>query len=68
MRMRVACCMACSENTWMSAAWKRETVKEENSIVQESLETMEDVGVEIGFEESNIHIDVELINQVWKLA
>ena len=68
-RMRVACYMACSENRWISAAWKRDTLKEENSIIpQEAIQTMTDVGVETGFEEGNIRIDGELINQGWKLA
>ena len=66
--MRVACYMACSENRWISAAWKRETVKEENSIIDEVIQTVKDVGVEIEFEEGNIHIDGELINQGCKLA
>ena len=36
-RMRVACYMACSENNWINAAWKRETIKEENIIVGEAM-------------------------------
>ena len=67
-RMRVACYMACSENRWISAAWKREMLKEENSIIQEAIQTMTEVGVEIEFEGDNICIDGELINQGWKLA
>ena len=53
-RLRVACYMACSENKWISAAWRRENTKEENSIVEEAMKTMEDVGVEIQFEGGNI--------------
>ena len=53
-RLKVACYMACSENKWVSAAWRRENTKEENSIVDEAMKTMYDVGVEIQFEEGNI--------------
>ena len=67
-RLRVTCCIACSENKWISAAWRRENTKEENSIVEEAMKTMEDVGVEIQFEEGNIRIDGELIDGGWKPA
>ena len=53
--------MACSENNWISAAWRRENTKDENSIVEEAIKIMDDVGVEIQFEEGNIWIDEELI-------
>ena len=39
--------MACSENKWISTAWRRENTKEENSILEEAMKTMVDVGVEI---------------------
>ena len=67
-RMGVACYMACSENRWISDVWKRQTVKQQSSIIQEPIQRMEDVGEEIEFEEGNIHIDGELTNQGWKLA
>ena len=53
-RVRVACYIACSQNKWISAAWRRQNTKEENSIVEEAMKTMEDVGVEIQFEGGNI--------------
>ena len=67
-RLRVACHMVCSENKWISAAWRRENTKEENSIVEEAMKPMEDVGVEIQFEEENIGIYGELIYGGWKPA
>ena len=67
-RLRVACYMACSKNKWISAAWRRENTKKENSIVEEPMKTMGDVGVEIQFEGGNIWIDGELINGGWKPA
>ena len=56
-RLKVACYMVCSENKWISTKWRRDNTKEENSIVEEAIKTMDDVGVEIQFEEGNIWID-----------
>ena len=44
-RLRVACYMACSTNSWIRAAWRREMMKEENAIVTEAVKIMENVGV-----------------------
>ena len=60
--------MACLENKWIKAAWRRENTKEENSIVEDAMKTMEDVEVEIQFEENNNWIDEELIEEGWKPA
>ena len=65
-RLRVACYMDCSEHKWISTAWRRENTKEDNSMVEEVMKTMEDVEVEIQFEEGNIRIDGELIDGGWK--
>ena len=46
--------MACLENKWIEAARKRENTKEENSIVEEAIKMMEDVEVEIQFEEGSL--------------
>ena len=54
--------MVCSENKWISAAWNRENTKDKNSIVEEAIKMMEDVGVEIQCEAGNIWIDGELID------
>ena len=67
-RLRVACYMACLENKWIKVAWRRENTKKENSIVEEAMKMMEDVEVEIQFEEGNIRIDGELIEEGWKPA
>ena len=66
--MRVACCIACSESKWINAAWRRENTKGKNSRVEETMKTMEDIGVEIQFEEGNNRIDRELVSGRWKLA
>ena len=49
-RLRVACYLTCLESKWIKAAWRRENIKEENSIVEEAMKTMGDVEVEIQFE------------------
>ena len=61
--LRVTCYIACLQNKWIKAAWRRENTKEENSIVEEAIKTIEDVEVEIQFEEGNIRIDGELIEE-----
>ena len=58
--------MACLESKWIKASWRRGNTKEENSVVEEAMKTMEDVEVEIQFEEGNIRIDGELIEERWK--
>ena len=67
-RLRVACYMACSTNSWIRAAWRKEMMKEENAIVTEAVKIMEDVRVQIQFEEGSILIDGEVIEGGWKLA
>ena len=65
-RLRVACYMACSTNSWIRAAWRSEMMKEENAIVTEAVKIMEDVGVRIQIEEGSILIDGEVIEGGWK--
>ena len=67
-RLRVACYMACSTNSWIRAAWRREMMKKENAIVTEAVKIMEDVGVRIPFEEGSISIDGQVIEGGWKPA
>ena len=65
-RLKVACYMACSTNSWIQTAWRREMIKEKNAIVTEAVKTKEDVGVRIQFEEGSISIDGEVIEGGWK--
>ena len=67
-RLRVACYMACSTNSWIWAAWRKEMMKEENAIVREVVKIMEGVGVRIQSEEGSILIDGEVIEGEWKPA
>ena len=51
-RLHVACYMAKSTSWWIEAARRRETIKEENSVVVELVKLMEEVGVRLHFEEN----------------
>ena len=55
--------MACLENKWIKAAWRRENTKEKNFVVEDAMKIMEDVELEIQFEEGNNWIDGELIEE-----
>ena len=65
-RLRVACYMSKSENRWIQAAWKRETLKVENAAVTEARTTMEELGIRVKFEDNAIQLDCEWIEQEWK--
>ena len=67
-RLRVVCCMACLENKRIKTAWRSENTKGKNSIVEEAIKTIEYDEVEVQFEEGNIRIDRELIEEGWKPA
>ena len=67
-RLRVVCCMGCLENKRIKTAWRRENTTGKNSIVEEAIKTMEYDEVEVQFEEGNIRIDRELIEEGWKPA
>ena len=65
-RLRVACYMVKSANPWIKAAWRREMLKEENTIIVEFVRTMEEVGVRMRFEGNSVQLDEELIENDWK--
>ena len=62
------CCMAFLENKRIKTAWRSENTKGKNSIVEEAIKTIEYDEVEVQFEEGNIRIDRELIEEGWKPA
>ena len=55
-----------SENRWIQAAWRRETLKVENVVVNKGLITMEEVGARLKFEDNAVQLDAEQMEQVWK--
>ena len=65
-RLRVICYMAKSSNKWIKAAWKRELLKETNSIKDKAITSMHAVGTVIDFEEDCIFLDGERIEKDWR--
>ena len=61
-RLLVTCYMAKLTNRWIEAAW-RETIKEENAVVVESVKAMEEIGVRLHFEEKLIRLGDEVIDE-----
>ena len=67
-RLRVAFCMAYSNNKWINAARMRETRKEENAIMSEAMTIMKDIGIAILFQEGCIRIEDDIVEGSWKLT
>ena len=67
-RLHVACYMAKSTNRWIEAAWRRETIKGENTVVAESVKMMEEVRVGLRFDGKLIRLGDEVIGgeREWK--
>ena len=66
--LRVACYMVKLTNQWIEAAWRRETIKEENAIAVKLVKTMEEVGVRLLFDGKTIRLGDEMIDEEreWK--
>ena len=60
--------MAKPISRWIEVARRRETVKEENAVVVESVKTIEEVGVRLSFEWKSIRLGDEVIDEEreWK--
>ena len=67
-RLRVACYTVKSCNKWIKAAWKRELLKEINSINDETITSMHAVGTVIDFEEDCMLLDGERIEKDSKIT
>ena len=67
-RLYVTCFMVRSTSQWIEAAWRRETIKEENRIIVESVKMMEEVGVRLCFEGKSIRLGDKVIDEEreWK--
>ena len=59
-RLRVACYTVKSTNRWIEVVRMKETMKEENAIVMESIKMMEEDGVRLRFEDDSIQLDEEV--------
>ena len=60
--------MVKSSIKWIKAAWKRELLKETNSIKDGAITSMHAVGTVLDFEEDCILLDGETIEKDWKLT
>ena len=58
--------MAKSTNEWIKVAWKRETLKDENSMIDEAVATMAQLGADIQFEDNAVKLGGQRINAEWK--
>ena len=65
-RLRVTCCMAKSTNEWIKVVWKRETLKDETSIIDEAVATTAQLGADIQFEDNAVKLGEERIDAEWK--
>ena len=57
-RLQVVCYMSKSENRWIQATWRRETLQAQNPIVTEARTTMEEVGRKLKFEDNTIQLEL----------
>ena len=58
--------MAKSTNEWINVAWKRETLENENSMTDEAVATMAQLGADIQFEDNAVKLGGERIDTEWK--
>ena len=65
-RLRVTCCMAKSTNEWIKVAWNREALKNENSMIDEAVAMMAQLGADIQFEDNAVKLGGERIDAEWK--
>ena len=65
-RTRVACYMCKSNNKWIQVAWQRETVKENNAIIDEAVKVMMEIDKTLTFIENNVILEGEVLELEWK--
>ena len=65
-RTRIACYMCKSNIKWIQAAWQRETVKENNTIIDEASRAMMETDKTLEFVENNVRLEGEVKELAWK--
>ena len=65
-RTRVACYMCKSNNKWIQVAWQRETVKENNTLIDEAVKAMMEIDKTLAFVENNVRLEGEVPEIEWK--
>ena len=58
---RVACYVCKSNNKWIQVAWQRETVKENNAIIDEAVKVLMEVDKTLTFIENNVILEGEVL-------
>ena len=65
-RTRVACYMCKSNNKWIQAAWQRETMKENNTIIDEAVKAMMEIYKTLEFVENSVRLEGGVLELEWK--
>ena len=60
-RTRVVCYMCKSNNKWIQVAWQRETLKENNTIIDEEVKAMMKIDKTLAFIENNVRLEGEVL-------
>ena len=58
--------MCKSNNKWIQVAWQRETVKENNTIIDEAVKAMMEIDKTLTFIENNVRLEGEVLELEWK--
>ena len=58
--------MCRSNNKWIQVAWQRETVKENNAIIDEGVKVMMEIDKTLTFIENNVILEGEVLELEWK--
>ena len=56
-----ACYMCKSNNKWIQVAWQTETVKENNTIIDEEVKAMMKIDKTLAFIENNVRLEGEVL-------
>ena len=65
-RTKVACYMCKSNNKCINVAWWRETVKENNTIIDEAVKAMMETDKTLAFVENKVRLEGEVLELEWK--
>ena len=58
--------MCKSNNKWIQVAWQRETVKENNAIIDEAVKVMMEIDKTLTFIKNNVILEGEVLELEWK--
>ena len=55
-----------SNNKWIQVAWQRETVKENNTIIDEAVKAIMEIDKMLAFIKNNVRLEGEVLELEWK--